>query len=99
MEKTILEAIKETNKKLKKKEIVPKEKLYYVRRNFGNCMSLLRKENSSKYYISCLMDVYGSFETIPQAQKFKKIIELNSEAHKQAMWSSWKSDKMLGGNK
>jgi len=99
MEKTIMQVIKETRSKMKKKEVVPKGKLYYVKKNFGNCISLLRKENSSKYYVSCLMDLYGPFETVPEAQEFKKIIELNSEAHKQAMWSSWKSDPMLGEKK
>jgi len=94
--KTIMEVIEETRAKINKKEIKnPKGKFYYIKKNYGNCISLLRKDGSSNLYISCLSDLYGPFRSTKQTQEFKELLRTNQEAHQQAMWNSWKSDPVI----
>ena len=87
-DKTIKQVKEETRDILKKHEVKPKGKLFYIKK-YNDCTAIIEKKTTGRLYVSCLYTVYGSFKDIQACFDFRKIINLHNNAHRQAEVNAW----------
>jgi len=85
-QKTIHQVIQDTKAILKKYEVKPEGKLFYLKK-YQDCTSILT--DNKVYYVSCLNDIYGPFKDTKKCTDLRRIIFTNTNAHQQAMVNSW----------
>ena len=85
--KTLQKVICETKDILDQHKTSPSEKLYYFKK-YKDCTAILTNKKTN-YYVYCIFDVYGPFKELSDCTKLRRIINIKTEAHHQAMVNSW----------
>ena len=89
--KTIDQVIKDTRKIIAKYKTDPEGKLYYIKK-YQDCTAIIESKKTGKLYVNCLFDIYGPFKDFMECLTFRKILNLESNALRQAEVNSWSKE-------
>ena len=86
--KTIAKIIKETRQIIAKHKInKPKCKLFYIKK-YNDCTAIIESK-AGKMYVNQLYDVYGPFKTLQLCADFRRVLNIENSALRQAEVNSW----------
>jgi len=86
--KTVDQVIKDTRGIIAKHKTKPAGKLFYVKK-YQDCTAIIESKKTGKLYVNQLYDIYGPFKDLTACLEFRKILNLESNALRQAEVSAW----------
>ena len=86
--KTVDQVIKETRKIIAKYKVKPEGKLFYVKK-YQDCTSIIESKKTGKLYVNCLFNIYGPFKDFETCLQFRKILNIENNALRQAEVNAW----------